>query len=231
MTSARILSPEHFDAPSVSRRAVIGPNAVTRLSAALARAGLGAAARDIYTKAGAREWLDQAPSVMVDEIRVARIHQGVREALPPEQARAILVEAGMATADYLLANRIPAPFKSFVAWTPRRLGLWLFLAAIRRHAWTFVGTGRFTASIGAPTILEIRGNPFCAGEHRAAPVCDWHAAVFERLFGELIRPSARVQEVACEARGDECCRFTLKWSPSGDNPATKERWESKRRQR
>jgi len=231
MTSARILSPENVLAPGASGRAVIGPNAVTRLFAALGRAGLGDVARDIYLKAGVREWLDQAPTAMVDEIRVAKIHQGVRDALPPEQARAILVEAGTATADYLLANRIPAPFRRFIAWTPRGMGLWLFLAAIRRHAWTFVGTGRFTANIGAPTTLEIRGNPFCAGERRAAPVCDWHAAVFERLFGEMIHPSARVREVACEARGDECCRFTLKWSPLDADPATSARWDPKRRRK
>ena len=172
-------------------------------------------ARDIFAEAGAREWLERPPMAMVDEIRVARIHQALREKLPYPQAKAVLTAAGELTADYLLANRIPRAFRRLFSWAPSRLGERLFLSAIRRHAWTFVGSGKFLARMGTPTILEIRGNPFCESEKRTAPVCDWHAAVFQRLFAELISPSAHVREVACEAQGDACCRFALRWIQQG----------------
>jgi divinyl protochlorophyllide a 8-vinyl-reductase len=192
-------------------QALIGPNAVIQLAIALRSAGLGHVARDIFAEAAAEEWLERPPTAMVDEIRVARIHQALREKLTNRKAKAVLTAAGELTADYLLAHRIPKAFKWLLSWLPIRVGERLFLVAIRRHAWTFVGSGKFEARVGTPTILEITGNPFCEREKRTEPVCDWHAAVFQRLFAEVISPSAHVREVACEARGDACCRFALCW--------------------
>jgi divinyl protochlorophyllide a 8-vinyl-reductase len=190
---------------------LVGPNAAIQLAIALRSAGLNYIARDVFAKVGAQEWLERPPTAMVDEMRVARIHQGIREKLSREDAGAILAAAGQLTADYLLANRIPKAFRRLLSYLPRSVAERLFLSALRRHAWTFVGSGKFIARMGAPTILEIKGNPFCEGEKRTAPVCDWHAAVFQRMFAQLIAPSAQVREVACEAQGDGCCRFALRW--------------------
>lgn len=70
-----------------------------------------------------------------------------------------------------------------------------------------------TAGAGArPTpvlVFEIEGNPMVAGERAGRPLCVWHAAVFRRLFGRLVWPDAELQETACAARGEPCCRFEL----------------------
>lgn len=189
---------------------LIGPNAVTQLSAALHHAGLDSAAASVFAAAGASDWLAEPPGEMVDEQRVARLHVAVRATLPA-QADAILTEAGRLTADYLLAARIPRPAQAVLRLLPARGAAALLVAAIRAHAWTFAGSGRFRGDAGSPTVLQIFGNPLCAGTRAQGCVCLWHAAVFQRLFAALVAPRARVVETACEARGDGCCRFVVDW--------------------
>jgi divinyl protochlorophyllide a 8-vinyl-reductase len=123
----------------------------------------------------------------------------------------VLRDAGRRTADYLLANRIPKPVQAVLKLLPPRMAAMILVSAIRRNAWTFAGSGVFGAHSGAPTIFEIRGNPLCAGETSPAPVCAWHAAVFERLFQKLVSRRARVTETECEASGADCCRFVVDW--------------------
>ncbi|WP_235823343.1 4-vinyl reductase [Azohydromonas sediminis] len=43
------------------------------------------------------------------------------------------------------------------------------------------------------------------------PACDFYAATFERLFRALVHPRASVAETACEACGDDACRFEVRW--------------------
>ena len=214
MQSARTLRRDSGPATAASEtlsHAVVGPNAAIQLAAALSRAGMDDFAKEIFAGAGVSDWLAHPPGAMIDERKAAWLHRSVRDRLPPERARSILADAGRLTADYLLAHRIPVPFKTLLRILPRAIAQRAFLAAIGRHAWTFVGDGRFSFRAGAVTVLEIRGNPFCAHERRAAPACNWHAAVFERLFGQLISTAAQVEEIACEACGDEACRFALQW--------------------
>jgi divinyl protochlorophyllide a 8-vinyl-reductase len=85
------------------------------------------------------------------------------------------------------------------------------LDAIGRHAWTFAGTGRFSARCGRPCVVEIAGNPLVAGERGPAPVWVWHEAVFRRLFQALVHPQAGVTETACGAAGAPTCRFAIDW--------------------
>jgi divinyl protochlorophyllide a 8-vinyl-reductase len=190
--------------------AKIGPNAVIQLLAALHAAGQAPLANALFSAAGAGAWLIEPPGEMVDERKVARLHQAVRRAAP--NADAILREAGRRTADYLLANRIPWAVQVVLKLLPPRLAAIILVSAIRRNAWTFAGSGCFAARAGSPTIFEITHNPICAGETAAAPVCAWHAAVFERLFQALVSPRARVTETSCEAAGAEVCRFEVSWT-------------------
>jgi divinyl protochlorophyllide a 8-vinyl-reductase len=60
-------------------------------------------------------------------------------------------------------------------------------------------------------VLTIRDNPMCRGWVTDAPVCHFYAATFERLFQVLVHARSRAVEVACEARGDDACRFELRW--------------------
>ena len=148
---------------------------------------------------------------MVEESKVALLHQLVRRSLPPARAEAVMQDAGRLTAEYLLAHRIPRAAQSVLKLLPPALAMRSLLPAIRSHAWTFVGSGHFIARAGSPTVFEIHGNPLCAHEAALHPVCAWHAAVFERLFAVLVSPYTRVVESSCEAQGDPCCRFVAEW--------------------
>ena len=37
------------------------------------------------------------------------------------------------------------------------------------------------------------------------------AATFEHLFRQLVHRDTRCTELSCEARGDDACRFELRW--------------------
>ena len=196
-------------------RARIGPNAVLQLTEALWAREWGALVAPMYARAGSSDWLSTPPAAMVDERRVARLHREVRATLPPDEARAVMADAGRRTADYLLANRIPRFAQAALKVLPASLAARLLVGAIRANAWTFAGSSRFTAEAGAPTVFILAGNPLCAGERAAAPQCAWHAAVFQRLFQSLVAPGALAVETHCQAAGHRCCRFVLDWRAKG----------------
>ncbi|KIZ40098.1 MULTISPECIES: bacteriochlorophyll 4-vinyl reductase [Rhodopseudomonas] len=196
---------------SAAATAKIGPNAVTQLINALDAAGLQPAAAAIFAEAGIADWLSDPPTAMVDERPVALLHQTLRKMLSPQQSVEILADAGRRTADYILAFRIPKPAQFVLKLLPAPLAARMLVAAIRAHAWTFAGSGRFSGLIGKSVTFEIAANPLCAGEHSDSLVCVWHAAVFQRLFQVLVSPNTRVVETSCGARGDDCCRFVADW--------------------
>jgi divinyl protochlorophyllide a 8-vinyl-reductase len=190
---------------------VIGPNSVLQLIEALRLAGLGVFSNKVFESAGVADWLTDPPQAMIDERPVGRLHQAVRAMASPEQGKALMAEAGRLTADYILANRIPKAAQVVLKLLPPRPAAALLVKAISAHSWTFAGTGKFSAEAGLPTVFTLIGNPLCAGEKASAPVCDWHAAVFQRLFQVLVSPKARVVETECEASGGTSCRFEVDW--------------------
>ena len=128
--------------------------------------------------------------------------------LPAGEANATLAEAGRRTADYILANRIPGPAQALLKILPAGPAARILVRAIGANAWTFAGSSRFEAAVtGGQAVFTLKGNPLCAGETAAEPVCVWHAAVFQRLFQVLVSRRTRVTETQCEARGDDLCRF------------------------
>jgi divinyl protochlorophyllide a 8-vinyl-reductase len=75
-------------------------------------------------------------------------------------------------------------------------------------------SGCFSATLPRgvrPLVLEIRDNPLCRGLRAGVPACDYYAATFERLFQVLVHGDTQVRETACEACGDDACRFELRW--------------------
>lgn len=198
--------------PKVGR---IGPNAITRVAQVLpARVG-SAATWTLFEDAGLVHYLRQPPEGMVDEAEVRRLHLAVRRQLGRDTARDVSLAAGRCTADYLLAHRIPKPVQAVLKRLPARLAAHVLLKAISRHAWTFAGSGSFSADAGGfgrPAVLRIQDNPLCVGLNSDAPACDYYAATFERLFQVLVHGRAAVHEVACEACCDSECRFELRWS-------------------
>jgi divinyl protochlorophyllide a 8-vinyl-reductase len=187
----------------------IGPNAITRVAEALAQAAPARVA--VFASAGLAHYLRAPPEAMVDETEVVRLHRALRSVLGEREARRVARRAGELTGDYLLAHRIPAAAGRVLRALPAALAAPLLLAAIRRHAWTFAGSGLFTATAGRPVRLAIEGNPLCRGAAADEPLCDYYAATFERLFQALAHPRARVVETDCEACGADACRFEARW--------------------
>jgi divinyl protochlorophyllide a 8-vinyl-reductase len=146
-------------------------------------------------------------SHMIPEGDAARLHQVLRRdepALAPELAS----EAGCATADYILAHRIPEFAQMILKLLPAPLAARALSKAIAKHAWTFAGSGDFR--VVAPWSYEIADNPIVRGEHSDVPLCHWHAAVFTRLYQVLVDSRSVCREVACCAvRHGDSCRFEI----------------------
>lgn len=192
----------------MSETAQIGPNAVLQLVPVLMdRVGTRTCAT-ILDRAGIFELPDGLS--MIDEGPVVRLHQALRRDLP-DQAAALGHDAGVGTARYILANRIPGPAQTLLRHLPWRLSARLLSKAIAKNAWTFAGSGHFR--VHAPLVLELRDNPMVRDEWAAHPICHWHAAVFETLYRALVHPDLRCVETHCAASGDDCCRFRLRREP------------------
>jgi divinyl protochlorophyllide a 8-vinyl-reductase len=87
----------------------------------------------------------------------------------------------------------------------------MLLAAIRRNAWTFSGSGHLDAEGGMPVRLRLSGCPLCRGATTVAPICDYYATTFERLFRTLVSPDAVVTETICHAMGAAACEYEVRW--------------------
>ena len=201
----------------------IGPNAIIRLREALLSSVGPERARRIFEQAGQSRYLTQLPEQMVAEADVTQLYTSLPAHLGPRLAAEVSGHAGWLTGDYLLANRIPAPVQALLHLLPAPLAARVLLAAIRKHAWTFVGSGRFDArpapgNAGSGTdgrrarlLLRVECCPICAGSLQAAPACSYYAASFEALFLALVHGRTRVREVACHALGAPACTFEVRW--------------------
>jgi divinyl protochlorophyllide a 8-vinyl-reductase len=156
--------------------------------------------------------VDRVPQdAMIAEGPVALVHQSIRARLP-DRAPALLRQAGLGTGDYILAHRIPKVAQRLLRLLPRRVAARLLARAIARNAWTFAGSGQFRIVSVRPMVFEIADNPVIRGAAAPYPVCDWHVAVFRRLFAALVDPGVTVTETACCACGAPACRFVLHFS-------------------
>lgn len=186
----------------------IGPNALLQLVPVLEQAG-GADLRDaVFADGGVFQI--PAADAMIEEGPVAAVHQALRRRLPADAPKLARV-AGIRTADYILANRIPKPAQWLLRHLPPRLSGPLLARAIARNSWTFAGSGAFRVVSTRPMVFEIVDNPVVRGESAPLPICDWHVAVFERLFSVLVDPKVRVTETECCACGSSACRFSLRF--------------------
>jgi divinyl protochlorophyllide a 8-vinyl-reductase len=191
----------------------VGPNAVIQLGQALRALEGEARALEVFEAADMPEWLSESPEDMVDERRVRQLFDALHARLPAERAAAAAADAGTRTADYLLANRIPRPVCLVLARLPAWASSRLLLRAITANAWTFAGSGAFTARAGTPHVVEIADNPI------AMPGCTWHAAVFEGLFRALVSPRTVVRHVRCSLDGTPACRFEISHAGSARRAA------------
>ena len=192
--------------PSDVRRqgGMIGPNAILQLLPVLEQVG-GVGFRD-QVMAAAGVFAPPREDGLMPEGPAARMHQALRT-LEPEMAPSLAWEAGVRTAHYIMAHRIPKPAQTVLKMLPPALSAPLLSKAIAKHAWTFAGSGKFVRE--GPLTFAIKDNPIVRGEVSEAPLCHWHRAVFETLYRTLVDPALRCQETHCCAMGHEACRFTL----------------------
>lgn len=161
--------------------ALIGPNAVLQTVDVMEERLGHAATRAVLVDAQIHALPSGAG--MIPEVHALRLHRWL--ALhAPMGALEIAEQAGARTADYIIAHRIPRLAVWLLRRLPALLAAPLLMAAIRRHAWTFVGAGRFTP-LGAWRFTIDRSK---AGDPMMPPdsLFVWYAAVFTRLYRELV---------------------------------------------
>lgn len=192
----------------------IGPNAIIQTAVAL-RERVGVARADALVAAATGRALGTWPEAMVDESEVIRLVHAVHEDLDPALREAVMRDAGVRTAEYLLANRIPRAAQRVLRLLPGALSLRLLLLAISRHTWTFAGTAHVDIRYGATAALSMRGCPMCRGLCASAPDCHYVAATLEHLAQRLADAAYEVVETACEAQGGAACTFEFRreWGP------------------
>jgi divinyl protochlorophyllide a 8-vinyl-reductase len=214
-----------IDFESRGAPARIGPNAIIRLQEALLASVGPERAQSVFEEAGQGRYLAQPPQHMVAEADVTSLYTSLPAQLGPRLAAEVSGRAGWLTGDYLLANRIPAPVQALLHWLPAPLAVRVLLAAIRKHAWTFVGSGHFdTVAVSdgsmqrdrqddrrARLLLRVACCPICAGSLQDTPACSYYAASFESLFIALVHRRARVREITCHALGAATCTFEVSW--------------------
>ncbi len=186
----------------------IGPNAVLQTLAALEELE-GADQRVLAARLAGidRERL----AGMVPEAWFLALIRAVRELLPAARADAVLRLAGALTADYVAENRIPGLFRRLLGALPARVGIPLLLAAFRRHAWTFAGSGRFRVEGAYPGTLVLEACPTCRLGAAKAPAGAYYEAAFQGLL-HIVDARVRVREFRCRSLGDPSCQFAIELS-------------------
>lgn len=193
---------------------LVGPNAVIQLGEAL-RAAPGAigAAERVFASAGFSRLLRAPPDALIDEAIPASMFAALWRETPPDEAFRIAHDAGRRTGAYLLGNRIPPIAKIVLRALPPYFAAPLLLKAIRRHAWTFAGSGTFRIAPGRPAVVTIANNPL------AMPGGAWHVGVFECLFRALVSDRTRVLHTACHVDGAPTCRFEIDYLAGSRGPS------------
>lgn len=187
--------------------ACIGPNAITQMINALDRAVGHDSTCALIAAAGIQGYLAAPPVAMVPEGEVAKLHRRLREWLPPEQCTRISLEAGWETGNYLLERRIPRLAQGLLKPLPASWASRLLCSAIRKHAWTFTGSGSLRIEYRPRLAFVLEGCPVCRSVRTSAPACHYYAATFERLLRELVDSDLKVIETRCIALGHGDCRF------------------------
>lgn len=164
-----------------SKGALIGPNAVLQAVAVMEDRLGQAETRAIL--ADARIAALPSGEHMIPEIEALRLHRWL--ALhDPLGSYVIAAEAGARTADYIIANRIPQPAVWLLRRLPAMLAAPLLMAAIGKHAWTFIGAGAFAAQgAWSFTIDRTAANGPVLRPHS---LFYWYAAVFTQLYQQLV---------------------------------------------
>ncbi len=203
-------APVHGALRMPKRTGMMSPNMVLPVLAALEEAVGADKARHVMREARFPRLPE--PEEPVRERQVAVLHQAIRRCCP-DMAGAVFTEAGRRAADVVITYRIPARSRVLLRRMPWPVATWLLGRATRQFAWTFSGSGHF--ALETTSRFALFDNPVIRGEHADRPICLFQAALFERLFQELVHPRIICTETACCAEGAEACRFTLSVANQG----------------
>lgn len=189
----QIIADHSLDGATATTPALIGPHAVIH-TAEVMREALGKEACDEILSTAQVSSLPTGEH-MIPEIDALRIHRwlALRE---PVDCFTIAQESAKRTADYIIANRIPALARWLLSVLPAGISAHLLMKAIGQHAWTFIGAGRFEPR-GAWAFAIDRSE---ANDLVMPPesLFHWYAEVFQRLYRRLIG-----KEFECQMCGDE----------------------------
>ncbi|HMR68571.1 MAG TPA: bacteriochlorophyll 4-vinyl reductase [Anaerolineae bacterium] len=189
--------------PAVSQPK-IGPNALTQTVRALSEMCSEAQVAAILRQCGQEYLLHEPVTKMVDEQAFADLVATLTGQLGLAQAQHVLWRSGHLTAMYLLRHRIPRPFQWLLKPLPPRLGLRLLLAAISRHAWTFVGSGSFDYNVGRSSQLTVT-----TSIRPVEAVCRFYGGTFAHLIRVLINDRAQLETTVSSQEGQPCCIYTI----------------------
>lgn len=195
-------------APAVVAR--IGPNAITRMAEAATQLHGSDCCDALFVECGMQHYRARPPQAMVDERDVMHLHAVARRCLGMAAYRRVARLAGELTGQYVQRHRIPGAVRLLLRALPRTLAMSLLTRAIRRHAWTFVGSGSLDyRRSGDAMLISITDSPLARGTDGDGPVCDYYAASFERLFRGLVATGLHVDELECAAAGAPRCVFRV----------------------
>lgn len=182
----------------------MGPNAIIQTVGALRDHYGAAAANTLLAQHGHAHLVQELPSEMIDEADFHRLVQMLVVQTGSSEAGVILREAGQRTARYLLQHRIPRLFQRLVGILPHRIGMWLLLWAISKHAWTFAGSGQFSFVVNDdPTISLTINYP------SVETVAHFYGGTFSVLLQTLIDQHIAVQIRTSQHDQRIDCIYTL----------------------
>lgn len=202
------LTPEDTVVATTMHVARIGPNSIIQTIASLRESCAPDDVRALL--AGEAEgYLSQLPHEMIPEgefhdlVRLLVARMGVA------RAGEVLYRSGERTADYVCANRIPAPFRSVLGVLPAFIGLRLLLLAISKHAWTFAGSGKFSFSLGRAPFVSIGRPEGHDTSGIAAALCRYYCGAFTQMLRQVVSRRIALRETACQARGGQACVYQI----------------------
>ena len=183
--------PQGEERPAPGR---IGPNALIQTARALeARYGADEARR-ILRLCGMDILMEEDPQGMRDEREFLSLVTFLTKLLPSGELRAVLHDSGRRTGAYVLRHRIPGPVKLLVRPLPRGLRLRLLLEAIRRHAWTFAGSGSYQFRMGDRPLVSLRHGAPAQRVPSTEPLHAYYRGAFEELLRAMVAPTTELEE-------------------------------------
>ena len=181
----------------------VGPNAVIQLRRALIDRIGERDACDIFRAAGQESVFEAPPREMIDERIPARLFKTLFDLLEERAAFGIAFQAGVLTADYVMAHRIPGAAKKVLQVLPPLLAGPMLMDAVAKNAWTFCGSGTFRFSTKPDLHAELLNNPL------RMPGAAWHVGVFTRLLQALVCAEAKVRHRAADTPEGTTDRFLM----------------------